>query len=80
MVSVLILEGAADGDVEITYDFPGGYTNGVIRGDTAPEMPKVDASVAVTPGTPVEAKGIMARFVLTTGASTSARVRFGRPG
>jgi hypothetical protein len=71
MVSVIITEGAADGDVEVTYSFPNDA-----EGDALP----VDASLTVTPGTPVEAKGIMARFVLTSGADTSARVRFARPG
>lgn len=79
-VSVLILEGAADGEVDVTYDYPGGYPNGIIRGDTPPVYPRVDAVVAVTPGTPVDAQGIMCRFRLTTGAGTSALVRFARPG
>jgi hypothetical protein len=80
MVSAVDLVGAGDGDVEVTYDYPGGYVNGVIRGDEAAVPPTVDATIAVTPGTPVEAKGIMARFVLTSGAATGATIRFARPG
>lgn len=79
-VSVIELTGAADGDVEVTYDFPGGYPNGIIKGVTATTPPKVDETVAVTPLTPVTAQGIMCRFVLTTGAGTGATVRFARPG
>lgn len=79
-VSVIGLTGAGDGDVEVTYDYPGGYANGVIRGDTPAVPPKVDETIAVTPLTPVTAQGIMCRFVLTSGASTGAIVRFARPG
>ncbi len=79
-VSVIDLVGAGDGDVEVTYDFPGGYVNGVIRGDTPPVPPKIDETIAVTPLTPVSAQGIMCRFVLTSGAATGATVRFARPG
>jgi len=70
-VSVIELTGAGDGDVEITYDFPN---------DSTGEEHSIDASVAVTPGTPVDAQGIMCRFVLTSGAATGATARFARPG
>jgi hypothetical protein len=79
-VSVIDLVGAGDGSVEITYDYPGGYVNGVIRGDTPAVPPRVDETIAVTPLTPVTAQGIMCRFVLTSGAGTGATVRFARPG
>jgi hypothetical protein len=79
-VSVIDLVGAGDGSVEVTYDFPGGYTNGIIRSDTPPVPPKIDETIAVTPLTPVTAQGIMCRFVLTSGAATGATVRFARPG
>lgn len=79
-VSVLITAGAADGEVDVTYDYPGGYVNGVIRNDTPAVPPRVDQVITVTPGTPVDAQGIMCRFRLTSAAGTSASVRFARPG
>lgn len=79
-VSVIDLVGAGDGSVEVTYDYPGGYVNGVIRGDTPPVQPRIDETIAVTPLTPVTAQGIMCRFVLTSGAGTGATARFARPG
>ena len=79
-VSVIDLVGAGDGSVEVTYDFPGGYVNGIIRGDTPAVPPRIDETIAVTPLTPVTAQGIMCRFVLTSGAATGATARFARPG
>lgn len=67
-VSFLILSGAADGIVEVSYDSPG------------EEEPTVDETVAITPGTPVDAQGVMCRVVLTSGAATSAEARIAQPG
>jgi hypothetical protein len=68
LVSFLILTGAADGIVEVTYDSP------------AEPEPAVDETLAITPGTPVEAQGVMCRVVLTSGANTSAEARIAQPG
>lgn len=74
MVSVLAAVGVVDGNVEITYD-------------EWPRMNEKDITVdqsvlaaSFTPGTPQAAKGQGVRFVLTTGAGTTATVKFTRPG
>lgn len=70
-VSVVELDGSADGIVEVTYDYPNNGTGDELA---------VDETVAVAPGTPAAAQGIMCRFVLTSGENTGATIRFGRPG
>ena len=74
LVSVLALTGSPDADIEVTYDeFPR-------MADTDITVDQSVLAAAFTPGTPQAVKGQGVRVHLTTGASTSARVKFTRPG
>lgn len=85
LVSALILEGAADGSVEVTYDSnqspsKASYPNIFVASEQVYENHPIDETIAVTPGTPVEAQGVFCRFNMSTGAGTSMKVRFAQPG
>jgi hypothetical protein len=84
LVSFIVVTGAADGVVEVSYDSNFSPAHGqyphIFGGDQKGQGLPVDESIAVTPGTPVEAQGVFCRAVLTTGADTSAKVRFAVPG
>lgn len=71
MVSLLIVTGAADGVVETTYQTPGNIAN---------DGAVIDETIAVTPGTPVSAKGYMCRAVITTNTGTTLTARFAQAG
>lgn len=84
-VSFLILEGAADGSVEITYSSnqspaKASYPHIFEAAEQVIENHPVDETIAITPATPVNAQGVMCRVVMSTGAGTSAKVRFAQPG
>jgi len=71
LVSVLAEAGTVTGEVDTTYDmFPR---------LTEPEI-DIDETDGITPGTPVEAQGSGCRFRLTSGAGTTAKVKFLRAG
>lgn len=70
-VSVLATLGSADGTLDATLDmFP----------RLAEQDIDVDYTTAVTPGTPLRTQAQGVRFQLTTGANTTAKVKFTRGG
>lgn len=70
-VSVLATVGSADGTLDATLDmFPRLREQDI----------DIDYTVAVTPGTPIRTQAEGVRFQLTTGANTTAKVKFLRPG
>lgn len=85
LVSMLATVGAGDGIVEVTFDSnqspaKASYPHIFEAAEQKGEDLTIDETIAVTPGTPVEAQGIMCRAVLTSGASTAAKARFAIPG
>lgn len=84
-VSILPTVGSADGIVEVTYDmnnspakasYPYIFEAAEQKYGNLP----VDETIAVTPGTPVDAQGSMCRVALTSGNGTTGKARFAIPG
>jgi hypothetical protein len=70
-VSVLATAGSADGTLDVTLDmFPRLEEKDI----------DIDYTLAVTPGTPIRTQASGVRFQLTSGANTTAKVKFLRSG